>query len=209
MTKKVTVVDSGTANLASMLNALRFLGLDADVASRGGDLDSASQVILPGVGAYGAAMDHLDRTGLSDGIRAVANRGGFILGVCLGMQLLGSVGTEFGEHQGLNLVAARAEAINRPGLPAIPIPNVGWLDISREPGFDPLFEFSTQNAAFYFTHSYELVLLDHSLQTSRVEVGGRSITASFAKDRVMGVQFHPEKSGRDGLSLLRSFADLA
>jgi glutamine amidotransferase len=197
----IGLVDYGMGNVRSVLNALESIDAPARLVSEPDQVLASEHVVIPGVGAFGDAMAALRERGLAQAIRDAAAAGRPILGVCLGMQLLASRSTEFGEHEGLGLISGSVELLETDA--SLRIPHVGWNDVTvRRPG--PIVDALDPEATFYFVHSYEfrpevpeavLAVTDY----------GRDVTACVGFDSVFGVQFHPEKSGADGLTLLRSF----
>jgi imidazole glycerol-phosphate synthase subunit HisH len=197
----IGVIDYGMGNLRSVLNAVEHLGGDAVLVSSPADADQAEKLILPGVGAFGVGMQNLDRLGFAEALPHLARSGRPLLGICLGMQLLASTGTEHGRHDGLGLVPGLVERIDVDG--DLRIPHVGWnaIDSRRE---SALFEGLSQEPTFYFVHSYELRPDDPEALTATTDYGGE-VTACVQADGIFGVQFHPEKSQADGLRLLENF----
>jgi glutamine amidotransferase len=158
--------------------------------------------VIPGVGAFRDAIARLRERGLAQALRDVAAAGRPVLGVCLGMQLLASRSTEFGSHEGLDLIAGSVELIETD--PALRIPHVGWNDLTvRRP--DAVLGVLGPEPTFYYVHSYEFLPEDPESVTGVTDYG-RPVTACVGAGNVFGVQFHPEKSGPDGLALLSAFA---
>ncbi len=199
---EVALVDYGMGNVRSVLNAFESIGAPTRLVSEPADVRSAERVVIPGVGAFGDAMAALRERGLGQALRDAAGAGTPILGVCLGMQLLASRSTEFGEHAGLGLIAGSVDLLETE--PGLRIPHVGWNDVEvRRP--DAILASLGPEPTFYFVHSYEFRPDDPQAVTAVTDYG-RDVTACVGAGRVFGVQFHPEKSGVDGLALLRSFA---
>ena len=198
---KVAIVDYGVGNTHSVANALRFLGYDTTVTSVRAELAAADVLLLPGVGAFGPAMDNLRRTGLADALgELVTGKKKPLLGICLGMQVLATDSDENGLHQGLGFVPGHVRRLQVPA--GLSVPQVGWNDlevVQRHPLFDRVGD----KLNFYFDHSYHFECEDRYLAAS-CDYGGR-ITAAVHRDNVFGVQFHPEKSQSSGLRLLRGF----
>lgn len=195
---RVTVIDYKAGNLTSVLKTLRHLG--AETAVTDGDLSlvkSAERIVLPGVGHF-AATERLDSTGLSEAVRAAIARGVPFLGICVGMQWLYSGSTEAPAQSGLGCFAEECARFSEGKLK---VPHVGWnsLEIRRDSrllaGIDP-------GEFVYFTHSYKgPVTADTAAITHYIE----PFAAAIERGNVMGVQFHPEKSGETGLKVLRNF----
>ena len=199
------IVDYGVGNLFSLRSSLAAIGEEAEVTGDARRIAAAERVILPGVGAFADARRKLAETGMDDAVLAAANSGKPLLGICLGMQLLFERSHEYGKHAGLGLL--RGEVVGMAGrIPAgLPIPHIGWnaLDIVRPGG---ILKYVKGGDCVYFVHSYCAVGCDESL-TATAEYG-MAVTAAVSLGNVHGCQFHPEKSGRVGLSILRAFCEL-
>ena len=199
------IVDYGVGNLFSLRSSLAAIGEEAEVTGDARRIAAADRVILPGVGAFADARRKLAETGMDDAVLTAANSGKPLLGICLGMQLLFERSHEYGEHAGLGLL--RGEVVGMAGrIPAgLPIPHIGWnaLDILRPGG---ILKYVKGGDCVYFVHSYCAVGCDESL-TATAEYG-MAVTAAVSLGNVHGCQFHPEKSGRVGLSILRAFCEL-
>ena len=199
------IVDYGVGNLFSLRSSLAAIGEEAEVTGDARRIAAAERVILPGVGAFADARRKLAETGMDDAVLAAANSGKPLLGICLGMQLLFERSHEYGEHAGLGLL--RGEVVGMAGrIPAgLPIPHIGWnaLDIVRPGG---ILKYVKSGDCVYFVHSYYAEGCEESL-TATAEYG-MAVTAAVSLGNVHGCQFHPEKSGRVGLSILRAFCEL-
>ena len=199
------IVDYGVGNLFSLRSSLAAIGEEAEVTGDARRIAAAERVILPGVGAFADARRKLAETGMDSAVLDAAESGKPLLGICLGMQLLFERSHEYGEHAGLGLL--RGEVVGMAGrIPAgLPIPHIGWnaLDILRLGG---ILKYVKGGDCVYFVHSYCAVGCDESL-TATAEYG-MAVTAAVSLGNVHGCQFHPEKSGRVGLSILRAFCEL-
>ena len=199
------IVDYGVGNLFSLRSSLAAIGEEAEVTGDARRIAAADRVILPGVGAFADARRKLAETGMDEAVLDAAESGKPLLGICLGMQLLFERSHEYGEHAGLGLL--RGEVVGMAGrIPAgLPIPHIGWnaLDILRPGG---ILKYVKGGDCVYFVHSYCAVGCDESL-TATAEYG-MAVTAAVSLGNVHGCQFHPEKSGRVGLSILRAFCEL-
>ena len=199
------IVDYGVGNLFSLSSSLAAIGEEAEVTGDARRIAAADRVILPGVGAFADARRKLAGTGMDSAVLDAAESGKPLLGICLGMQLLFERSHEYGEHAGLGLL--RGEVVGMAGrIPAgLPIPHIGWnaLDILRPGG---ILKYVKGGDCVYFVHSYCAVGCDESL-TATAEYG-MAVTAAVSLGNVHGCQFHPEKSGRVGLSILRAFCEL-
>lgn len=199
----VVVVDYGISNLSSVCNALRAMGCTAVVTSDPKDLRTAQRIILPGVGSFGVGMQNLRRSGMADALLEAVSKGTPLIGLCLGMQLLASEGFEGGRHAGLGLISGSVNKLLAMGDNRVP--HVGWNDVqvSDEGGGD-LYQGLGPKADFYFVHSFYFAAEFAQDVTGWCSHGER-FAASIQRGAVMGVQFHPEKSHRHGLELLKNF----
>ena len=201
----IAVVDYGVGNLFSLCCSLQSLGLQAAVTSDPDEIRRADRVILPGVGAFGDAVDKLRETGLDRIVIAEAGRGKPLLGICLGMQLLFEKGYEFGEHDGLGLLQGSVVPMQGAVPAGLKFPQMGWnaLHLKRQ---HPLLKNTREGDCVYFVHSFYATGCDDSLIAATEY--GFELTAAVAKGNVMGCQFHPEKSGSVGLGILSAFAEM-
>lgn len=199
----VGIVNYGMGNLRSVANAIASLQYPIQIIDHPTELKRASHIILPGVGAFGDAMNNLQSQGwihvLETEVRE--NKKPF-LGICLGMQLLATVGTEHGNHKGLDWVAGTVERLQS-NDPEVRIPHIGWNDaqISKS---ESLYAGFTKTPAFYFVHSYVLIPSDRTIVSATTSHGTEFIT-SIEFDNIYATQFHPEKSQKAGLALLKNF----
>ncbi len=200
------IVDYGVGNLFSLVSSLRYLEQDAVLTSDAALIRCADRVILPGVGAFGDAAEKLRQSGLDAVVREQAASGKPLLGICLGMQLLFEKSFEFGEHKGLGLLKGSVVPMQGTVPQGLKIPQMGWnaLSIRRE---HPLLRNVREGDCVYFVHSYYASACEESVIA--VCDYGAEITAAVARGNVMGCQFHPEKSGRVGLSILKAFCEVS
>lgn len=200
---KLAVISCGIGNITSLVNALQAAGGEPVVVERPAELDDADKVILPGVGAFPAAMRALHQSGFHDAVlEHVRGRGRLLMGICLGMQLLADEGTEFETIRGLGLLAGRVLPIPR-GEPALRLPHMGWNDLDLKAP-SPLTEGLGEDRACYFVHSYHLVPADGASIVATTSYGS-DLTAMVQAGTVMGAQFHPEKSQLVGQRILANF----
>jgi glutamine amidotransferase len=204
----ISIVGYGMGNVQSVVNALDHIGVPNTVAEEPGTLASADKILLPGVGAFRRAMDRLEERGFAAALCDAAAAGTPILGICLGMQLLATTGTEFGEAPGLDLIPGRVERI--PVAEGQRLPHMGWndLDLRRD---DPLLAGldARSDTACYFVHSFHLVPEDETAISATCDYGATvTVTATVSAGSVFGAQFHPEKSQAVGLAILTNFANL-
>lgn len=203
MGPRVAVVDYGMCNLDSVRRALEEAGGRPFVTGDPGELDAADRIVLPGVGAFADAVRNLRDRGLDDALRKqVLDDGVPFLGVCLGMQLLATAGHEGGRTDGLGWVAGEVVRLEPTGA-GERVPHVGWNEVHTS-GASPLFEGIPDRTDFYFVHSFHLRCDDGGDVLATTPYCG-SFTSAVARGHVFGVQFHPEKSQRHGIRLLRNF----
>lgn len=200
----IALIDYGAGNLLSVQKAFRHIGCAISVTSDPEELKAASAAVLPGVGAFGDAMGCLRRSGLTQPVLDFIASGKPFLGICLGMQLLFEGSAESPEVPGLGVLPGKILRI--PDAPGLKIPHIGWnsLDIVRKDG---LYEGLEPNPYVYFVHSYYLKADDPGIVSATAEYGVR-IDASVRRGNLMATQFHPEKSGRAGIAMLKNFASM-
>ena len=199
---KVAVIDYGMGNLASVRRALEEVGASASIVGDPDAIGDATHIVLPGVGAFKDAMSRLDAAAWPERLkRAVQMEGIPLLGICLGMQLLADSGEEGGITEGLGLVPGRVMRLTAAARKRIP--HVGWNDVNALKDA-ALFEGIPDGADFYFVHSYHFVPAEATTGLASTDYCGKFISA-VSCGCVFGVQFHPEKSSRHGLRLLRNF----
>ena len=202
----IAIIDYGVGNLFSLKSSLAMIGAQAVVTGDADVLRSADRLILPGVGAFGDARAKFAQTGLDAALCAEAARGKPVLGICLGMQMLFDRSLEYGEHEGLGLIPG--EVVPMAGkLPSgLKIPHIGWNALNIKIPDHPLMKYTESGDCVYFVHSfYASDCADSVIATAEY---GIDVTAAVAKGNVMGCQFHPEKSGTVGLSILKAFCEL-
>ncbi|BDY13469.1 imidazole glycerol phosphate synthase subunit HisH [Hydrogenimonas cancrithermarum] len=202
----VAIIDYNMGNLASVRNALAKIGAESEVVSDPDRVKRYDKVLLPGVGAFGDAMEHLRKNGMDDAVKRFAESGRPMLGICLGMQLLFSKSLEFGEHEGLGLIPGEVVPFD-PNLFQTPhkIPHMGWneLFVQKE---TPLFKDLPKAFYLYFVHSYHAVTADE-YAIGRTWYGYEFVSA-VQNGNVFGIQPHPEKSHDNGLKILKNFVEL-
>ena len=198
----VGIIDYGAGNLHSVQNALAYLGAELKLCTSREDLSGCDRVILPGVGAFGAAMAELKRRGLVEPVCAFAASGKPFLGICLGMQMLFDESLEFGCTEGLHLIPGRVIPIDAKGLP---VPHMGWNAL-RVNFSTPCFTAEDAGKYVYFVHSFRADCAETFIAAD-ADYGER-IPALVAHGNLLGAQFHPEKSGAVGLSILKRFLEM-
>ena len=202
----ITIVDYGRGNLFSLEQALLHLGAPCEVTGEAERVLASDGVLLPGVGAFRDGMEELRRRNLIDAIRWSAERGKPVLGICLGMQLLATRSTEFGNHEGLGLLDGVVDRL--PEGDETRIPNVGWRLLKPAAGCHLLAELPG-TPMVYFLHSYAFYANDPADVALITEFNGHPVTAAVQRGNLMGYQFHPEKSGEVGLALIRRFLEMS
>lgn len=199
----IAIIDYGAGNIFSVKNALDYLGYENKLTDKKEDLENADAIILPGVGAFPAAMNMLKASGLVDAIKAQAMKKP-LLGICLGMQMLFEKSYEFEECDGLGLIAGYVDKIDEPELV---IPHMGWNKLVYNHDC-PLFDGLTDDEYVYFVHSYKAFCEDKNLY-AYCEYGNRVPALVSDGKYIFGAQFHPEKSGKTGLKIIENFAKLS
>ena len=204
----IAIVDYGVGNLFSLTCSLRSLGTEVAVTGEPAVIRSAGKIVLPGVGAFGDAAALLRKSGLDQVVIGEAKRGKPLLGICLGMQLLFDESLEYGHHPGLGLIPGRVVSM----APVVPkgykVPHIGWnaLRFPKDRPVSPLFRYIREGDCVYFVHSYYAADCGDSVIATAEY--GPALTAAVQRGNVMGTQFHPEKSGAVGLSILRAFCEM-
>lgn len=202
----IIIIDYGMGNVGSVKNALSFLGVEASVSRDITDIKKSTHLILPGVGAFGDGMKKLEEFELVDVLykEVIENKKPF-LGICLGMQLLANIGEEGGLNKGLGWVSGRVRRFQI-DEEKFRVPHIGWNDIYLR-NDAPLFKNIT-SSVFYFVHSYFFVPEDKNIIAATCDYGEK-FPAAIQKDNIFGVQFHPEKSQKSGLALLKNFINFS
>lgn len=201
----IAIIDYGVGNLFSLSSSLAYLGLENKITRDPAELEAADRIILPGVGAFGDAMNKLVETGLVPVLKQQAEKKP-LLGICLGMQLLFDRSFEYGEHAGLGLIPGEVCPLDADLRDkTLKVPHIGWnaLHILRD---DPIFKYVEEGECVYYVHSfYAKNCAASTLATSEYEL---NVTGMVRRGKVYGAQFHPEKSGDTGLRLLKAFSEL-
>ena len=204
----VAVLDYGMGNRRSVQKALEHVGATVTVTRDPAALAAADGLVIPGVGAFPAAMQSLDTLGLIEPIRVAAGAGRPLLGICLGMQLLFERSLELGDTPGLGLLAGEVTRLEVGSPPSVRVPHIGWNEVAFRRSSPLLDGLPAGGTAFYHVHSYAVrpTREDDVLGTTTY---GETFATIVARDNVMGTQFHPEKSSAHGLALLGAFTRLA
>ncbi len=197
----IAIIDYGMGNLRSVSKAFEAVGHQAIVTREPSSIQNASHVVLPGVGAFGDCMAHLDQYGLIEPIKAAIQSGKPFLGICLGFQLLFTESEEFGRHEGLNILPGKVRAF--PKDRTLKVPHMGWNQVKVQRSC-PLFEKIADGVDWYFVHSFFVDPQDKQI-TATTTTYGMPFTSSIWKDNVVACQFHPEKSQAVGLQFMKNF----
>ncbi len=200
------IIDYGVGNLFSLKSSFEAIGEQVFVSGDENELKKTDRLILPGVGAFGDAAAKLKENGLDRFVCAQAAAGKPLMGICLGMQMLFEKSYEYGEHQGLGLLPGAVVGMEG-RLPAdLKIPHIGWNALKFHQPDCPIFKGISEGDHVYFVHSFYAEGVGDSLAASTEY--GQTITAAVAKGNIFGCQFHPEKSGKVGLEILRAFCQV-
>lgn len=200
------IVDYGVGNLFSLISSMDAIGGETVVTGDANVLRLADRIILPGVGAFEDAINKLKATGLDTVIKEEAAGGKPIMGICLGMQMLLDKSFEYGEHQGLGLIAGEVRPIDEVVPKGYKIPHIGWNALALSEDKHELFKYINTGDYVYFVHSYYGTNCKESV-IATAEYGAE-LTAAIARGNVCGCQFHPEKSGDVGLKILKAFSEM-
>jgi len=202
----IAIVDYNIGNLASVKNAFAKLGKDTVVESNPAKFKEYDKLILPGVGAFGDAMEHLRERNMINAIKEFAASGKPIIGICLGMQLLFESSEEFGEHEGLGLIKGHVKAFDESAFSEpLKIPHMGWNKMLTKE--HPLFVGLDKEHYLYFVHTYHVTCSNAEDIIGETEYGYK-FTSAVAHKNIMGIQPHPEKSHENGLKILENFIKL-
>lgn len=204
----IAVIDYGVGNLFSLKSSLCAIGESVTVTRDESELDRADHIILPGVGAFGDAVEKLRDTGMFQAVLDQASKGKPVLGICLGMQLLFEKSFEYGVHAGLGLIRGEVRDIRTVIPSTLAVPHMGWngLHFPEDKPRSPIFMDLNQGEHVYFVHSF--AGFDCEGQCTATTEYGAELTAAVQSRNVYGTQFHPEKSGETGLKILKAFCKL-
>lgn len=215
MSDKVTILDYGMCNLLNVARAFEHCGVEVTITEDAAVAQSAEKLVVPGVGAFKDSIHELESRGLSDAIKRFIETGRPFFGICVGMQMLFEASEEFGHHAGLGVLGGTVTSIPRLTVDGLPqrVPHIGWNHlVPAETGrgwHGTLLEgFDGLHPAVYFVHSFAAIPSDPSVRLADAIYGGHRICAAVQRDNVMATQFHPERSGEIGLSLIQKFMAL-
>ena len=207
----IAIIDYGVGNLFSLCSSLKSIGAEAIVTPDPDAIRAADRIILPGVGAFADAAEKLRATGLDQVLLEEAARGKPVMGICLGMQMLFEESHEYGIHKGLGLIPGRVIPMAGYIPEGLKVPHIGWNPLIFKGDKHPLLRYVSEGDCVYFVHSYfasDCIDADGTSAVIATAEYGRELTAAVAKGNVMGCQFHPEKSGKVGLSILKAFCEM-
>jgi len=211
--KKITVLDYKCGNIFTIINALSKQGYEVDVTEDFKSIVNSNKIILPGVGAFSAGIGGLKTKYLDEALKIFVKKGNPILGICLGMQLLFSKSSEFGQHKGLNFIKGNVKKLLREKNKKIP--HTGWnsiqintFSLNKNNQARKFLNGIKDNSYFYFVHSFAARVSDKKDNLSYTMYGGEKFSSIVSKENVFGTQFHPEKSGKVGYNLLKNFLNL-
>ena len=207
---RVTVVDYGVGNLFNVMRALTFVGAHPKLATSAADIKNASRLLIPGVGAFAAAMAQFQaKPDLHEATLAHGRGGKPLLGICLGMQLLFEKSQEFGAHQGLGFLAGQVVEIphTRETGEKLRVPHIGWSELVRSAADHVLMTGLPTGSTVYFVHSFYALPANEALRVADTMYGGHRLAAIVARENIMGCQFHPERSSETGLQILKNFVE--
>ena len=199
--KEITIIDYGYGNIFSIVSALKSLGYKTNISNDPDVIRKAELLILPGVGAFKAAIKNLKKLNLDDALKEAIKKGGKIIGICLGYQMLFDHSEEFGSTDGLGLISGIVTKINSNKNLSYKVPNIGWRKLILKNNKFKDINFKN-NEMVYFVHSYIPVSSDENKVLHVVKYNGLFLHASVMCEQIIGFQFHPEKSGNIGLSIL-------
>ncbi len=203
--KKIIILDYGCGNIVSLQRAIKKIGFESLLSNKPDEISTATHLILPGVGAFGNAMELLNKFELVNIIKEHASRNKPLLGICLGMQLFLTKSYEFGEHLGLNLIEGNVEKLSYQTKNKIKIPHIGWNEISFKNLNSKFKNFEKKN--FYFVHSYIGKTTNPNDTIAFSKISDVKIPAVIKHENILGFQFHPEKSRDNGLDLIKLFCN--
>ena len=210
--KKITIINYGCGNILNLARSVEFLGYEAEITNDKEKLLNAEHLILPGVGAFSTAAKQLDKYNLYECISEYSKSKKPLLGICLGMQLLFTSSYEFGNHKGLGLIEGEVTKISGNGNKELKVPHIGWNEIyptnNKKEWGNKILKNTLIGKDFYFVHSYVGVTKNPQSTIAVCNYSNISIPAVVSKENIFGCQFHPEKSGENGLKVLKNFCEI-
>lgn len=215
MSNKITLLDYGMCNLLNVVHAFEHCGAEVSITDDPVVALTASKLVVPGVGAFRDSILEIEARGFGDAIKRYVETGHPFLGICVGMQMLFDGSEEFGNHAGLGVLGGRVVAIPKLATSGVAqrIPHIGWNHLvqpetARSWRGSLIEEFEGEQPAVYFVHSFAAMPSDPALRLADTIYGGHRICAAVQRDNVMATQFHPERSGKVGLNLIRRFMEI-
>jgi imidazole glycerol-phosphate synthase subunit HisH len=204
---KVGIINYGAGNIGNVSKSLKALNINYKIINKPSDFNEIDKIILPGQGAFASAIENLQASGVYEKIAEFSNDQKPILAICLGMQLLFSVSSEFGYCQGLNLIDGEVKKLN---IGKMPLPIIGWYKIfdPKNINDNPVFNRDFLNYYYYFAHSMHCLFEEKNTHCSYVNYNGVDIVATISKNNIFATQFHPELSHKKGLDIINNFLNL-
>ncbi len=203
--KTIGIIDYNIGNITSIKNGFDLIKVDTFISNNPSEIEKFNKIVLIGVGSFPAAMKNLNDFGFSNLLLNHVEKGGFVLGICIGMQLLMSEGNEFKNTPGLNLIKGTVDGMNINNN--IKVPHVGWNNFNN---YDDIKIFDKINikSNFYFVHSFSVNIKEENVKKMEFNYSEKNFIGAIQKKNIFGVQFHPEKSQEPGLQLLKNFSNL-
>ena len=204
----VTIVDYECGNIYSLNRILEKLNYKVEITNNPEKVNNADKIILPGVGAFSVGMENLKKNGLQEAIKNFLKKGNFLLGICLGMQLLMKSSDEFGKYKGLSLINGKVISLEK--NENFPIPHIGWssIEINKKKNENKIISEIKDKSYFYFIHSFKVLVEENDNSVCTTNYGSNKFCSVVNSANIFGTQFHPEKSGRVGEKLIQNFLDL-
>lgn len=202
--KKIAIINCGTGNIASLINALKYLEYESVLLDKPEKNYNFSHIIFPGVGSFGNLADNLNKLGFYDYLKENKKRGNFLLGICVGMQLLFKSSDEGKSSLGLNFIDGNLKLFSTDKIQKLPIPHVGFAKVDFE--YSKIWKDIPKNPYFYFIHSYRLTQIPEKINYA-TSYYGEKFVSYVESENVFGSQFHPEKSHKTGLKFLNNFCN--
>jgi glutamine amidotransferase len=210
--KKITIIDYDCGNILNLARAIEFLGYKAETTNKREKIINSSHVILPGVGAFGNAAKQLEKYDLRKSIVDYVKSNNPLLGICLGMQLLFTESYEFGFHKGLGLIEGQVIKISNNNNKDIKVPHMGWNEIypnnNEKEWKNKILKNTSIGKNFYFVHSFKGLTKNPNSTIAVCDYSTISIPAVVSTNNIFGCQFHPEKSGQNGIEILKNFCEI-
>ncbi len=201
----IAIIDYKIGNIISIKNGFNLINIDTYVSDNPDEIEKFNKIVLIGVGSFPSAMSNLNSFGFTKLIKNHIKKGGYLLGICVGMQLLMSQGYEFQATKGLDLITGTVDKMDKNRK--IKLPHVGWNNFEKKININ-LFNSIDIESNYYFVHSYSINVNDRQAKTMNFNYSGENYIGAIQKNKIYGFQFHPEKSQEPGLKLLKNFYNL-